>query len=465
MPTPSKPTQHHHHRRRGGRGPSESRSKPTARGLGDCPSKPPAKHGYSPDVYLTDDHHPRAAPAVPFPVFAPTVPELWSHCQLPNFLEQHDFLPACEHPPPQQTTTATASTSSQFHSETSPSSSSQTTHAELTRLSTREYALRASDESDFAWAWETSLVPLLTDLLQRYCTCDFAVDVHNFPEVSGDAVPRVIFITLNDTSDTSGLEETLRAEVARAVPERFRPVYVKFRRGGGLRRANWWGGARADGDGRDGVCEPKNVTYRATPVMGMSIGPVKTRDAAASLGGFVRVGSDVYAMSAFHAFEEALNAYQTRVCHPAEPDLPMIVPPDPAARTYNIGTVTMCARTGTFRPSLTFRGMKIESENTLVEMDWCLIGPVKNGMNVLSVPSFRSDQCVTVETTARVEGNTEVYAMARTSGYSLGFTSDVPGVQKIGGQMRREWTIRQYTPFKRPDDSQTRAPWQTLKQW
>jgi hypothetical protein len=75
------------------------------------------------------------------------------------------------------------------------------------------------------------------------------------------------------------------------------------------------------------------------------------------------------------------------------------------------------------------------------------------------------DRHVAVESTARVEGNTEVYAMARTSGYSLGFTSDVPGLQKISGKLRREWTVRQYSPFKPRMDNRVDPPWQSLKQW
>lgn len=41
------------------------------------------------------------------------------------------------------------------------------------------------------------------------------------------------------------------------------------------------------------------------------------------------------------------------------------------------------------------------------------------------------NNALSVTVKAQVEGNTEVYAMACTSGYSLGFTFDVPGLQKL----------------------------------
>jgi hypothetical protein len=318
-------------------------------------------------------------------------------------------------------------------------------------------------------------MPLLSDLLQKHCTGDFAVDVHNFPEMSSDAVPRVIYITLSTEGDTTSLEQTVRAELARAVPEQFNPVYLKFRKGG-LRRsvtttttttttttaaATWWGAGE-----EDAVCAPKNVTYKPTPVIGMSIGPSQIPDAA-SLGGFVRVGSELYAMSAYHAFEDSIRAAQLKVSHPADPDFPLIVPADPHARQYSIGSVAMYSPLGTFRPSLTFQGRGFPEEKTNVELDYCLIGPVPKGRNLVPVPCFEDiGRCVAVEGTATVEGNTEVYAMARTSGYSLGFTSDVPGLQKISGHLRREWTVRQYCPSRNPTDGgRAEAPWQTLKQW
>jgi hypothetical protein len=114
-------------------------------------------------------------------------------------------------------------------------------------------------------------------------------------------VPRVIYITLSGspvTSDTASLEATIRAELTQAIPERFNPVYLKFRRSAAsgplLQRAHWWGRHERD---PDRVCEPKNVAFKPTPEIGMSIGPEQIPDAA-SLGGFVVVRGQLYAMSA-----------------------------------------------------------------------------------------------------------------------------------------------------------------------
>jgi hypothetical protein len=87
--------------------------------------------------------------------------------------------------------------------------------------------------------WEHSILPLLSDLIKQHCTGDFAVDVHNFPERSSEAVPRVIYITLPADMNTALLEPAVRLELEHAVPERFNPVYLKFRKGD-LQRSQWW---------------------------------------------------------------------------------------------------------------------------------------------------------------------------------------------------------------------------------
>ncbi|KAK3693627.1 hypothetical protein B0T22DRAFT_45581 [Podospora appendiculata] len=343
--------------------------------------------------------------------------------------------------------------------QTSPPKTS-TSLEELNRLSSRPYSTRASDPNDFASIWESAVVPVLTELLQKHSNSDFAVDVHNFPEMSGEAVPRVIYITLTEGADID-FEQLIRVELSRAVPSMFNPVYLRFRKGS-VQKSSWWGHGQGE---RDSVCEPRNIAYREFPMIGMSIGPVKVPDAA-SLGGLIRVGSEMYGMSAFHAFEDSTKQGQLRVLHPARPDFLMNRFQDADAQTYSVGAVAMyAAPSGTLRPSLTFRNTDIPRQLTMVEMDWCLIGPVSKGKNVIAVPSFNTNRDVTVETHVPVEGNTEVYAMARTSGYSLGYTSDVPGLQRISGCLRREWTVRQYSPFKHPKDSRAVPPWQTLKQW
>ncbi|KAK0737507.1 hypothetical protein B0T21DRAFT_166196 [Apiosordaria backusii] len=412
-----------------------------AAGLGRSAESPDiGKVKYCPDIQLNDEH-PCVPCLPPIPTFN-AANDVWP--SYPRTIEQNDWVRRItgEQPP------------------TRVGESAQMSQAELARLSSRPYALRAGDPNDFASVWESTVIPALTSLLQQYCDSDFAVDVHNFPELSTDAVPRVIYITLTDYVDPS-FEETIRTELAHAVPSRFNPVYLKFRRGSPQRSGIWWGRERGD---HDYICEPRNITYRPDPIIGISIGPVQVSDAA-SLGGFIKIGSELYAMSAAHAFEDAVKDGHSRVRHPANPDFPLITPSDPRAKQYIVGTVAMKTPSGTLRPSLTFEDTNFAPELTKVEMDWCLIGPVANGKNIIAVPSFRMDRCIAVENTAAVEGNTEVYAMARTSGYSLGFVSDVPGLQRISGNLRREWTVRQYSPFKHPKDDRASASWQTLKQW
>ncbi|KAK0671234.1 hypothetical protein QBC41DRAFT_60705 [Cercophora samala] len=418
-----------------------SNTRRRAAALGQYAENPDlGKLKYGLDIQLNEEHS-----SVPFILPVPSfnaANDMWS--SYPRPIEKNDWIRRItgEQPP------------------TRVGESAHTSQAQLARLSSRSYSLRVGDSNDFASIWESTVIPALTDLLQQYCDSDFAVDVHNFPELCTDAVPRVIYITLNDYVDPT-LEETIRTELDHAVPTRFHPIHLKFRRGGPQKSGMWWGQERGD---HDDICEPRNITYRPHPIIGISIGPVQVSDAA-SLGGFIKIGSDLYAMSAAHAFEDAVKKGHSRVHHPAKPDFSQITPSDPRAKQYVIGTVAMKTPSGTLRPSLTFQHTNFSAELTKVEMDWCLIGPVKNGKNIISVPSFQSDRYISVEQTAPVEGNTEVYAMARTSGYSLGFVSDVPGLQRIGGHLRREWTVRQYSPFKHPKDSRAGAPWQTLKQW
>lgn len=215
--------------------PSELSSQPRRRGLGDNPPKAPIKPGYCPDIDPTDAH-----PCAPPQIFSSSNTELWTQswpAPAQEYHEHHDFFPEWEHPPQKQ--------QQQHLQHPIPLKSHQTghgggtSHAELTRLSTRDYSLRAADPSDFASVWEHSILPLLSNLIKQHCTGDFAVDVHNFPERSAEAVPRVIYITLPADMDTAALEPAVRLELRHAVPERFNPVYLKFRKGD-LQRSQWW---------------------------------------------------------------------------------------------------------------------------------------------------------------------------------------------------------------------------------
>jgi hypothetical protein len=245
----------------------------------------------------------------------------------------------------------------------------------------------------------------------------------------------VIYVTLSDSpaaTDTAFLEETIRAELTQAIPARFNPVYLKFRRSAAsgplLRRAQWLG----QHDRKlDRVCEPKNIDFKPTPVIGMSIGPEQIRDAA-SLGGFVRVGGQLYAMSALRtllspsdfclfppfwspplgcflfAGEGVAVSRKGGLCAmlprqlafllselPRQSDVTNTVcwtdafkkaidahhfqvlhpaeldlpePTDHNVRSYDIGSVSLGASSGALRRSLTFQGM--DSQEGKVEMDW-----------------------------------------------------------------------------------------------
>ncbi|KAK4447511.1 hypothetical protein QBC34DRAFT_129814 [Podospora aff. communis PSN243] len=81
----------------------------------------------------------------------------------------------------------------------------------------------------------------------------------------------------------------------------------------------------------------------------------------------------------------------------------------------------------------------------MVGLDYCIIGLVCKGKNTASIASFQMEKSVVVQNEMGVRGNTEVYCLAETSGYSLGFISDVPGLQRINGEIRREWTVRERT--------------------
>lgn len=156
MPAPSKPTQ------------------ARRRALGDGVSKL-TKPDYSPELQLNDDHP--CAPSFP-PVFTPTNADLWSDCWAAETLtplKRHGSPVAGERPPQKRQPITNA------FKETAPGIS----HGELNRLSQRAYSLRASDASDFASAWETSIVPLLHGILQQHYIGDFAIDVHNFPGTRG----------------------------------------------------------------------------------------------------------------------------------------------------------------------------------------------------------------------------------------------------------------------------------------
>jgi hypothetical protein len=340
---------------------------------------------------------------------------------------------------------------------------------ELQRLSARPYSARVGDPEDFASVYEKTLVPLIIDLLQANCDCDFSVDVHNFPELSSETVPRVIYITL-PMAATGHLQELMRGELARHLPAKFHQTHLKFRKGS-VKRTTWWG--TDDEKHLDHVCRPKNVMFHSTPHMGMSIGPHCSHEDAGSAGGFLKIGTNLYGVSCRHVVEQALrnDDGDTRVVHPAHGDHRLNQAAHPRSQQSTMGSVFLCSRKDPItkrdvtRVSSTFAGSGVSERRDRVAMDWCLFGPVPQGKNYLHVPSIGMDRLVAVEKSAMIEANTEVYALARTSGYSLGFTCDVPGVQRLEGSYRREWTVRQYSPSNWDRSTYLEPPWQSVRKW
>jgi hypothetical protein len=338
--------------------------------------------------------------------------------------------------------------------------------AELERRSARPYSARVSDQEDFAHVYERTIVPVVVDILQANCDCDFSIDVHNFPELSGESVPRVIYITLPMAASVQ-LQELVRDELARKMPPRFHQTHLKFRQGS-VKKTTWWG---TDDKHIDPVCAAENGTFHPVPSIGMSIGPHCSDEDGGSAGGFLRIGAGLYGISCRHVFEKALDYGDTRVVHPAQGDHRANQADCPHSQQSTMGNLFLWSRKDqqtkrdVTRVSLTFERSGVSENQNRVAMDWCLFGPVPEGKNFLSVPAFDMDRLVTVEKSAMIEGNTEVYALARTSGYSLGYTSDVPGVQKLEGVLRREWTVRQYSPSTWDPSTHLEPPWQCVKRW
>jgi hypothetical protein len=324
----------------------------------------------------------------------------------------------------------------------------------IQELSERPYSVRVADPNDFAHAMENAVGPALVSTLDHHFE-DYSVDVHIFPEESTEAVPREIHVRV-DNKITPGLEEKIRHEVANTMPARFHPVHVHFCQGN-LQKTSWIGSK--DGP-TDDIGEARNITFRDSATIGMSIGPSQMHDVA-SMGGIIQVESDMFVMSAFHAFQDALARRNLLVTHPAYLDLVENRFQNRKARSYEVGSLAMWSGPRKTRPSRTFAGTNI---NNQVEMDWSLTGPVRNATNVVAMPTFSMGNPITVDRAEAVTGNTEVYTMARNSGYSLGFTSDTPGFQKFGGVRHREWTVRQYSPWWKPKSARSSVRRQTPKQ-
>jgi hypothetical protein len=199
-----------------------------------------------------------------------------------------------------------------------------------------------------------------------------------------------------------------------------------------------------------------NAHYFSEPSLGASIGPKCCGDIAGTLGGFVMINGSAYGLTASHIFEAALKKRnQTsqiiEVEHPAPGDQPQCT---------NSLLSSKCSKPTSFhfgrlhawsgrirRRTTTFDNIcEVEDEHKLVEIDWALVRVEKPGINTLPTPSIRGvESRKYVETTCRVVGCAEVQCVGRTSGYGLGFISEVPGLQTFkDGVRHREWAIEKH---------------------
>ncbi|RKU45540.1 hypothetical protein DL546_004927 [Coniochaeta pulveracea] len=240
----------------------------------------------------------------------------------------------------------------------------------LKRLSARPYSVRMSDPNDFAHAWETTLEPLLVDVLKTHYGGYFSLDVYNFPELDGNLVPCVIFVSLPVVAPTD-LQDRIRAMVAAKMPSKFHHTQLKFQQST-LVQSNWWG---TDSLNPDPVCDPKNHGFQAIPTNGASVGS-KCSAVVGTLGGVVMVGDKLYGMSCRHVFEEAISTNDLRVVHSGPPSLHE--DNDTNARELDMGELKWYSEKRSVRQSFTYQGTDRPGENR-VGMDWCLFGPVPEG--------------------------------------------------------------------------------------
>jgi hypothetical protein len=280
----------------------------------------------------------------------------------------------------------------------------------LSALSDRPYAERVADPSDFANPWENIMVPWLRDLGKSWLG-GLSFDVHAGLGPNAGVVERVMFVTFSfgwpaedqRSKEAAGnLAHTLRTGLVGLVPARFQPFRVSIHQcsgsGGVVERCHssassslpsistssewgrrWWWGGQADAyssagnanNDTDRICDPQHTTFHETPVMGMSIGP-SWFDDAATMGGFVRVGEQVYGMSAAHLIPVG-DSNGGHIKHPATRDVPLTYRrgrAEPEVEAYSVGRVRMSRGPEAPRRSRTFEGTNVPEDERMVEMDW-----------------------------------------------------------------------------------------------
>lgn len=351
----------------------------------------------------------------------------------------------------------------------------------IERHSFRPYSERVCDGTDFASVWEPIVQSLSAEISNGP---DLSMNVHTFPECSEDHVPRQIIVS-SEVSLDSSMEDAITEKIQSALRPPFLNTSIRFLQGEIQRCARpqtrpgeypstisvggdgdplvdqevnvdknipgsllvevnepgetpWLG---TDKSHQDMVCEPKNAEHYKVLSIGVSIGPSRSDDAA-TLGGIIEIGGDLYGTTASHTFEalEMNKRPNRKVIHPSKVDV------RGRNSVQHIGEVESWSNPGDTRPSRTFLNTGVATDLTNIEMDWCVFHLNSiDGMNTVPVPCLAAmDKRVMVMSISPVHGNCVVYSAARTSGFSYGYTSDVPGLQIWKGKTHREWTIRQY---------------------
>ncbi|EEY15703.1 conserved hypothetical protein [Verticillium alfalfae VaMs.102] len=312
------------------------------------------------------------------------------------------------------------------------------------RLVRSSYSIRVNDAKDFASHWENEIVPMLASSLPTLLVGPFSVDVHTYPQLASINPPRLLTVT-SSTRASSPAKEIITRMVVDSLPLQFRSVKLEFCQGTIELCANHVG---TGPDDRDKPCQPRRAQYMSCPGPGASIGQTGDLNSA-SLGGFVNLGGRKSATTTRHQHDESLGSSSRPLCvqHPSPLDQLLYQEPFSKRNTLTtIGHVSHWSDSGSLRPSLVFSGISQHKELISIEMDWAVIDIQGPGGNIIPTPSFaQASEGHVVTEFAEVSGTTEVYGVGRTSGYSLAYTSDVPGLQYFNGGYHREWTVRQHT--------------------
>jgi hypothetical protein len=335
--------------------------------------------------------------------------------------------------------------------------------ATLTELYERPYRERMDDPNDFAFIWERDIYPYIIEEAKNF-NSTLTADVHIYPElVNSGRVPRIIYLMVPELLPAID-EHALTDKILSYIPSHFMPTAVRLYAGEVWRSARWLGKSYAN---EDRTCGAKNTVYRECPMMGSSIGPVWDVKNTATLGGFLDIGGKTYGVSAGHPFS---NARGKEVSHPSDADHYDNRKAETSydqARIGNIGTLS--GKPYRLRPARALCHLG-QDEQRMTEMDWVTIEMTRDAINAMPVPNFSSmEKLMVVENFAPVQGGTEVSAMCRTSGHSLGFVSEVPGLYYRRGRGQREWSIRQYARLGKGKDchgtcSRTLSC-QTMREW